>query len=85
VAITLGEKFSHVLTPTTTITHAFAALWKTRDFDDALYTVGAGVAVSISTRTQLKLEWLDTYKNKPPSALVKKNDTAVLMAVVYKR
>jgi putative salt-induced outer membrane protein len=83
-AITLGEKVNHVLTPTTTLTHAFAALWKTQDFDDALYAVGAGIAVSISTRTQLKVEWLDTFKNKPPSALVKKNDMAVLMAVVYK-
>jgi putative salt-induced outer membrane protein YdiY len=83
-ALTVGEKVSHALTATTTLTHAFVGLWKTQDFDDALYTVGAGIAVSISTRTQLKVEWLDTYKNKPPSILVKKNDMAVLMALVYK-
>ena len=83
-ALTFGEKISHLLTPTTTLTHAFTALWKTQDFDDALYVVGAGIAVSISTRTQLKVEWLDTYKNKPPSVDVEKNDTAVVMAIVYK-
>ena len=83
-AVTVGEKLNHVLTPTTTLTHGFTALWKTQDFDDALYAVGAGIAVSMSTRTQLKVEWLDTYKNKPPSVLVKKNDMALLMAIVYK-
>lgn len=83
-AVTFSEKVSHALTPTTTITHGFSALWKTQDVEDALYTVGAGIAVAISSRTQLKVEWLDIYKNKPPSALVQKNDTAVLVAVVYK-
>ena len=32
---------------------------------------------------QLKVELLDTYKNKPPLATVHKNDLAVLVAIVY--
>jgi hypothetical protein len=60
------------------------ALWKTKNFDDVLYTFGAGVAASISTRTQLKIELLDTYKNLPPLPTVQKNDVALLMAIVYK-
>ncbi|HZI81177.1 MAG TPA: hypothetical protein VFD69_16755 [Vicinamibacterales bacterium] len=32
---------------------------------------------------QLKVEVLDTYKNLPPLATIKKNDVAVLMAIVY--
>ena len=66
------------------MTHTFAGLWKTQDFSDALFTVGVGAAASASTRTQLKVELLDTFKNKPPVPGVQKNDVAVLMAIVYK-
>jgi len=83
-ALTASEKLSHALTPTATLTQAFAGLWKTSDLGDALYTFGVGLAVSMSTRTQLKVELLDTYKNKPPVPTVQKNDVAVLMAIVYK-
>ena len=83
-AVTLGEKFSHALTPTAMLTQSFNGLWKTSDFADSLLTFGVGLAVSMSTRTQLKVELLDTYKNKPPVATVQKNDVAVLMAIVYK-
>jgi putative salt-induced outer membrane protein YdiY len=84
-AITLGEKFAQTLTATTTLTQSFSGLWKTKDFDDTLLTFGVGIAASMSTHTQLKVELLDTYKNKPPTITTKKNDVAVLMAIVYKR
>ena len=83
-ALTTGEKFSHILTATTTITQSFTGLWKTEDFEDALFTFGAGVAVAISSRTQLKVEYLDTFKNKPPTQDIQKNDVALLMAFAYK-
>ena len=83
-AITASEKLAQKLTANTTLTQSVAALWKTQDFDDALYTFGIGVAAGMSTHTQLKIEVLDTYKNKPPSASVKKNDVATIIAVVYK-
>ena len=54
------------------------------DFDDALYTLGVGIAASMSARTPLEVELLETYKNKPPVATVQKSDVAVLMAVVFK-
>jgi hypothetical protein len=38
----------------------------------------------MSTRTQLKIELLDTYKNRPPVPTVKKNDLATVLAEVYK-
>jgi putative salt-induced outer membrane protein YdiY len=83
-ALALSEKLAQTLTATTTLTQAFAALWKTQNFDDALYTAGVGIAVGISTHTQLKVEVLDTYKNLPPLPTIQKNDVAVLMAFVYK-
>ena len=65
-ALTFSEKLAQTLTATTTLTQSFAGLWKTSDFADALYTAGIGVAVGISTHTQLKVEILDTCKNLPP-------------------
>ena len=82
-AVTAGEKLSQAIT-STTVTQSVTALWKTKNFDDALYTFGVGVAAAISTRTQLKIELLDTYKNLPPLPTVQKNDVALLMAIVYK-
>ena len=83
-ALTASEKLTQTLTATTTLTQSAAALWKTNDWDDVLYTFGVGVAATISTRTQLKIEVLDTYKALPPLPSVEKNDVAVLMAIVYK-
>ena len=66
------------------MTQSVTALWKTTDADDALYTFGVGVAVAVSTRTQIKIEVLDVYKNKPPTAAVKKNDVATVIAFVFR-
>jgi putative salt-induced outer membrane protein YdiY len=84
-AVTAGEKLSHTLTATTTLTQSISALWKTKDWDDSLYTFGVGLAASMSMRTQLKVEVLDTYKSLPPLPTIQPNDVAVLMAIVYKR
>jgi hypothetical protein len=81
--VTASEKLTQTLTATTTLTQGVSALWKTKDWDDALYAFTVGVAATISARTQLKVEVLDVYKNKPLPG-IQKNDVAVLMAVVYK-
>jgi putative salt-induced outer membrane protein YdiY len=83
-AVTAGDKFTQKLSPTATFTQSFSALWKTQDFGDALYVTGLGLAAGISARTQLKVEWLDTYKRKPPSPGVKPNDMAMLVSIVFK-
>jgi putative salt-induced outer membrane protein YdiY len=82
-ALTAGQKFSHKLTATTEITEKAAALWKMDDFEDALYTFGAGIAASITAATQLKIEFLDTYKARPLPG-IEKNDIATLVSFVYK-
>ena len=79
-----SEKLIQTLTATTTVTQSVTALWKTKNWDDSLYTFGAGVSATISMRTQLKVELLDTYKNLPPLPTIQQNDVAVLMAIVYK-
>jgi putative salt-induced outer membrane protein len=82
--ITMSDKFEHKLSKTASITQGFGALWKADDFGDALYTFTAGVAAALTTRTQVKVELLDSYASRPPTAEVKQNDVALLTAFVYK-
>jgi len=83
-ALTFDEKVTHKLTATATVGQSFLALWKTNDFEDALYTFSANFAVAINKRAQLKVELLDTYKNKLQDVTLKKNDLSLIVGVVYK-
>lgn len=83
-AFSAGQQFSRKLTTTTELKEKIAGLWKARDFGDALYTIGVGVAASVTGATQIKVEFLDTYKARPPFATVQKNDIATLLSFVYK-
>jgi putative salt-induced outer membrane protein len=83
-AVVFGDKLTHKLSSTATLTQTFSALWKTKDFGDALYITGLSLAAAINTHTQLKIEWLDTYKRKPPSPTIQPNDNAILFALVFK-
>jgi putative salt-induced outer membrane protein len=79
-----GDKFEHKLSATSTISQGFSALWKASDFGDALYNFSAGAAAALTARTQLKIELVDTYASRPPNETVKKNDVALITALVYK-
>lgn len=83
-ALIFGEKFAHKLTSTATLTQGVSALLKMDDPGDALYTFGVGLAASLSTRFQLKVEFQDIYKTRPTGVLVDKNDIAFISAIVYK-
>lgn len=82
--VTASDKFEYNLSKTSKITQGFIALWNADDFGNALYTFSAGVTAAMTTRTQLKLELLDTNQTRPPSSGVKNNDVAVITALVYK-
>jgi putative salt-induced outer membrane protein YdiY len=82
--VAFGEKFTRVLSKTATFTHTFAGNVVASDWADSLYTFSVGIAASMTARTQLKLEVLDTFKNKPPAPDIKKNDVSTVVAVVYK-
>jgi putative salt-induced outer membrane protein len=79
-----GDKLSHQLTTSTALTQSFNALYKTDDFSDALYTFSTTLAASMTARTQLKVEFLDTYKNLV-APTIQKNDIALIVGVVFKR
>ncbi|MEQ1868707.1 MAG: DUF481 domain-containing protein [Vicinamibacterales bacterium] len=83
-AVTYGDKLSHQLTKTTTLTQSLMALHRTDDFADSLYALSIAVAAALTERTQLKLEFLDTYKNRIVAPGFVRNDVTVIMALVFK-
>ena len=83
-ALTLGEKLTHQLSASAALSQSFAALYRMNNFDDALYTVGASLAASVTARTQLKVEVLDTYKTLVVPG-IEKNDVALIVGMVFKR
>ena len=84
IAATFSEKLVHQLTDTTTLKELGAALLKTNQWNDGLYTFQAGIAAKISTRFQIAVDFLDTYKALPPDPLLRKNDIALVTSVVAK-
>jgi putative salt-induced outer membrane protein YdiY len=83
-AITAGQRFLRKLSDSATITQSVAALWTVDDFGDALYTVKAGLAANLTSRSQIKVEVVDLFKTRPPVVTVGKNDVSVVTALVYK-
>lgn len=83
-AIIAAEKLVHKLGEKSKFTHAATGLWKLKDFDDAFYTVSAGLLTSLAGNFDLKTEFLSTYKNKLTNTALKKADQAIVVSVVYK-
>jgi putative salt-induced outer membrane protein YdiY len=82
-AVTLGQKASHKL-GTATVTQSLTALWVATDFADSLYTFQAGIGADVWRRVQVKVDFLDSYKSRPPNVLVQRNDTALLTSVAFR-
>lgn len=83
-ALALGQRFTQQVTDSARVTQQVSALWKLEDFGDALYTFGAGLSASITSRSELKAEVLDTFKNEVQEPVVSRNDVSILVSVVYK-
>jgi len=83
-SILVSESFRQKISSTATITESESTNWKTKDFSDSLSNFSVGLTTSVAKKLELKFEFVDSFKNKPPSALVKKNDTAFLTSLIMK-
>jgi hypothetical protein len=68
----------------TSATQNISGLWRTSDLSDALYSFRFALVTSIVKRVDLKLEFMDEYKNVTPSVLIKKNDTAFMTSCILR-
>lgn len=82
--VTSGDRFEVKLSPTSSVKQSFTATWNANEWGEALYTFAAGAAAGLTARSQLKIEFLDTYATRPPQPEIKNNDVAFLTALVYK-
>ena len=83
-SVTTGERFQQKLSGTAAFTESLSTIWKTDDFSDSLTNFSTGLTTTVVGKLQLKLEFIDSFKNKPPRIGVKKNDTALVTTFVVK-
>lgn len=83
-AIKAGENFEWALSPSSKFTQKLTGLWKTDDFSDSLYHFDVALTTTVVTRIELKLAYGYDYKNKPVPSTVKKGDSALFAAFLYK-
>ncbi|HET9263282.1 MAG TPA: DUF481 domain-containing protein [Vicinamibacterales bacterium] len=83
-AFTAGDKLEIKVSPMATATQSYSGLWKMDEFGDSIHAFTAGLAANITARTQIKIELLDTYKTRPTSVDVEKNDVTFLTSFVFK-
>ena len=79
-----GQGFTFKLSEIASLNQNITALWKTNDFDDALYHFGIALVTAITKKAQLKVEFMNDFKNVTPSPSIKSNDTAFITSLLYK-
>jgi putative salt-induced outer membrane protein len=79
-----GQRFQRKLSPTATFIESLSAIFKTKDFNDSLTNFSVGLTTRVAGNLELKVELIDSYKNKPANPQLKKNDTAFVTAFIVK-
>ena len=83
-SVNAGEDFSHNLSSYATVTQKITSIANMDDFSDSFTGFSAGLATTVAKQFQVKMEFLDTYKTKPPNPLIKKNDTSLVISFLLK-
>ncbi len=83
-AFSLGQGLVWKISPLATFTEKASGLWKTNDTSDAFYHFELGLSASLVKNFELKVAYLVDYKNLPNPPTLKKTDTALIAAIVYK-
>jgi putative salt-induced outer membrane protein YdiY len=79
-----GQNFSYKFADTAKLTQSLTGLWKTEEFADALYHFDIALITSVVKKVDVKIEFIDEYKNRTPNITIKKNDTALITSFLYK-
>ena len=79
-----GESFEWNLSEATRLTQKLSALISGEDPADALYQLEAALATTVVRQIELKVSYRYDHKTRPPLATVKKGDSALFVALVYK-
>ena len=83
-SVNAGQSFTYKLSEGTAFNQVLTGLWEMDDLGDSLYQFVIGVATSLTSHSELKVEFVDDYKNAPSAAGVRKNDTAFVTTFLFK-
>jgi len=83
-AVKAGENYDYAFSKTGKFTQKLTGLWKMDDFADALYHFDAGLGATLAAHTELKVGYAYDYKAKPIPDTLKKGDSALFIAVLFK-
>ena len=83
-AVKAGENYDYSFSKTGKFTQKLTGLWKMNDFADALYHFDAGLGATLAAHTELKVGYAYDYKAKPFPDTLKKGDSALFIAVLFK-
>jgi putative salt-induced outer membrane protein len=79
-----SQSFSLKLSKTAQWTQNLTVMRKTQDVADALYRLDTALATAVVKKIDVKIQFMDEYKNKTPIPTIKKNDTALITSLLYK-
>jgi len=82
--INAGEDFSLKLSENSRLTQSVYSLFKTSNFDDYLIHFNVALVSSITSRAEVKVEFINDFKNVTPAPEIKKNDSAFIFSFLYK-
>jgi putative salt-induced outer membrane protein len=83
-AFSIGQGFLWKISPSATFTEKATGLWKANHTSDSFYHFELGLAATLTKTSELKILYLVDTKNRPNPASLKKTDTALIAAFVYK-
>jgi putative salt-induced outer membrane protein len=83
-AVKAGENFDWAVSATSKITQKLTGIWKASDSGDAFYHFDAGLTTTVARRIELKVAYVYDYRTKPASAVLKKGDSALFAALLFK-
>ena len=83
-SVKAGENYELAISPSSRLTEKATGIWKVSDFANALYHADAALTTAIATRAELKVAYNYDFKNRQPSPAIKKADSTLVAAVVFK-
>ena len=79
-----SQSFSYKLSGTSRLTQNLTVMRKTQGLLDALCHFDIALITSVIKKVDVKIQFMDEYKNRTPSATIKKNDTALITSLLFK-
>jgi putative salt-induced outer membrane protein YdiY len=83
-SINSSQRFTYEFSDTASLNQKLDILWKAGDLKDYLVNLSISLATKVTNASELQVEFLDDFKNKPSDILYKKNDIALILKYVVR-